>query len=327
MTTKICEFPGCLKHAVERGHCHRHYEKLTRLGYLPIIARPIDSTEVRARITEHLDRGRTLNHLAVSAGVHYTALRLVYTTGSRIRMTTAAKVIAVPLPPSSVGIRRRLEALERIGYRLSVFARSSGIPVDTLRGALNRGDITIGLRMRICAGYEKLSASPLDEPTTIARAVEKGFYAPAAWEYIDIDDPDSCPDLLGLSDPEVYADLPERKCIELLVAGEYYDLVTDEPPRAAMITTVDLLTKRGWDARRIAEWLRVTSRTVIRMRAEARGERVFRQRPAEACCRSTERHPFTPENTRVDSQGKRHCRICERRYKKAQRTRAREIAA
>ena len=95
--TNICAFSNCVKPVAERGHCHRHYEKLTRVGYLPIIARPIDSTAVRARIAEHLDRGRSLHHLATSAGIHATALRLVYTKGTRIRMTTAEKVMAVPL--------------------------------------------------------------------------------------------------------------------------------------------------------------------------------------------------------------------------------------
>jgi hypothetical protein len=64
------------------------------------------------------------------------------------------------------------------------------------------------------------------------------------------------------------------------------------------------------------------------MRAESAGERPTPQlQHAELHCRSVERHPFSPSNTRIDGRGRRHCRTCETRSTRARRAKARKIAA
>ena len=310
MTTKpICIRSRCTARAKKRGYCQRHYEKGWRVGLIPVIARSIDPTTVRERITEHLDRGRSVSNLAKAAGVAACSLRKVYLEGTPIRATTAKRVMSVPLPPSEVGIQRRLQALERIGYSMAEFARASGIPIGTLQDGFFRSVLTARLRLRIADAYERLSATPFDAPRTVTRALKQGYHAPADWEYLDIDDALAHPVQVGPGEA-----LTHEQYVDLLISGELPRGV----PRLARVQAVAYLTDRkGWCAEEIAVWLRMDRRTVTRMRAETRGERPAPGGPRQKAlhCRGEAKHPFTPENTRFDKNGKRHCVECETIYK------------
>jgi lambda repressor-like predicted transcriptional regulator len=336
-SAKTCELPACDEAAQIRGFCNRHYDKLRRTRYLPIVFKTVDSTPMRHRITAHLQRGHCLKTIADSAGVNPDALRKAYRQGTPVLITTARRVMAVPLPPqppSITGIRRRLEALARIGYSLRRFTKVSGICRSTLSRGLRADHFTVEFRLRLVAAYEKLSATPVDDPMEIARAKKNRYFAPADWEYVDIDDPNAWPDYLDQQGNEdnpgtwAYTELPHDQCVELLVQGEFYDNVEGRPLRAAKLAAVVELAEQGWTGRRIAAWLRMTPRTVRNMRAESKGERPAPQLPpAELHCRSVDRHPFSPSNTRIDSRGRRHCRTCETRSTRARRAKARKIAA
>jgi AraC-like DNA-binding protein len=334
---KICELPTCDDPARIRGFCNRHYAKLRRTGHLPAVFKTVDSTQVRNRILEHLQRGHSLVTLAAAAGVNRCFLRKACRQETSVSNTTAQKVMAVPLPalpPTAVGIRRRIQALARIGYSLREFSRVGGVPRRTLTKALTTDRFSTILSSRIVAAYERLSATPVDDPTVIARAKKNGYFAPADWEYVDIDDPNVWPDYLDQQGNEeslgtwAYTELPHDQCVELLVRGEFYDNIDGRPLRAARLAAVVELAGQGWNGKRIAARLRMTPRTVRNMLAESRGERPAPQlQHAELHCRSAERHPFSPSNTRIDGRGKRHCRICETRSTRARRAKARKVAA
>lgn len=314
-----CKFPRCVSEPRKRDYCIRHYEKLRRTKYLRVTYRVIDSAPIRARIDEHMERGRRLTTLAKAAGVHAGSLWLVYEQHTPIRTTTARRVMAVPLPPTLIGIRRRLQALERIGYSARAFSRVTGISITALSYGLRVGPLTVDTRLRVVAAYEELSVKPLDAPLVIAKAIKLQYYAPADWEYVDIDDPDASP-----CEPDVDETVDETE-VELLISGYYSNPTRLRPSRAALLKAVVHLTELNWGAKRISEWVRITPRTVERMRAEARGEKLPYQKELRTHC-TKENHPLTTENTRIDKKGRRNCRICERRYKSRKRQEAKLAA-
>lgn len=321
---KTCTRPNCAERHEARGFCKHHYGKLIRTGRLPIIAALVDPAPIRARIELQLAHGRSLHNLSEAASVDFTWIKRIHSGESSCRKTTAARIMAVPLPPTFVGICRRLSALERIGYSRAGFCRASGVASATLSRALRTGVMSAPLRFAVATAYETLSVKPIDAPRAVLLATRAGHFPPADWEYVDIDDPAAHPE--DLTSPERswgYTTLPEGECAELLVAGEFYGNVTGEPHRGSRLQAVVMLTKRGWDAHRIGRWLRMTPRTVARMRTEASGQRCApRPQHCETHCRGAEKHELTPENTRVDGRGARHCRICERIGRQARRARA-----
>ena len=308
---RLCIYPRCTKVTRVRGYCGYHYEKLTRLGLLPFTGRVVaDPSPIRTRIAEHLARGRTLHDLADRATTCPTVVRRLHLGCASCRRTTATRIMAVPLPPTMIGVRRRLDALARIGFSLAAVSRISGVSSANLQRSLRTGRCSAATRLRLAAAYEQLSATPQHAPRVVTLAKRAGKRAPADWEYLDIDDPAVWPDSIDTS-----RDVDEI-AVEMLVKGH---VPAVRPPRPTYVEAVARLT--GCTGAEIARRLRVTVRTVERMRKELQGEAVppGGQRFQETCCRGTNRHPFTPENTRIDCNGKRHCRACEQHYKKTHR--------
>jgi hypothetical protein len=127
---------------------------------------------------------------------------------------------------SCIGTRRRVEALEAIGWTRANISRELGYTREyvgkTLRNDLIRQDTADA----IAAVYDRLSmVVPVDPPnlrkgqtraheTARRRAARLGFAPPLAWD--DIDDPDERPSLGGrLRDQEV-----DDVVVERLLAGE-----------------------------------------------------------------------------------------------------------
>ena len=125
------------------------------------------------------------------------------------------------VPP--LGSRRRIEALEAIGWSRAEVSRQLGRTREYIGHALRCEHINQDTADAIAAIYDRLSmVVPTDSPVrrkgetrkheaTRKRAASKGFAPPLAWE--DIDDPNEEPDLGGVDD---HAD---PVVVDRLVAG------------------------------------------------------------------------------------------------------------
>lgn len=112
----------------------------------------------------------------------------------------------------TLGSRRRVEALEAIGWSRAEISRQLGRTREYIGHALRNEVVQQGTADAIAAIYDRLSmVVPLDAPVrrkgetrkhdaTRTRAARRGFAPPLAWE--DIDDPNEKPNLGGV-DSEV----------------------------------------------------------------------------------------------------------------------------
>lgn len=191
---------GCTKRAGWRGYCHPHYHTMCAAGLLH--AELVDAAPVRARIEEHLQRGRTICSLQdVSGADHHTLERILAGETSRVRTRTAAKIMAVPLRPSHIGCARRVRAWCRHGYTIPAICATTGISLKAMRYALRRGHFFDHQAERIAAAYDQVRTDrPGPSPVARSMAAAKGWHPILAWDGADIDDPAAIPDL-GAEEP------------------------------------------------------------------------------------------------------------------------------
>lgn len=155
-----CRWPrNCTDPIEALGHCQRHYNTMRATGRLA--SGLTDPDSVRARIAEHLDRGRTLHDLSDAVPLDATALRRIQDGRTvRVRVATAARIMAVPLPPTSTEVTGWIHALTRAGYSHRDIAAAAGVPRPTLRSALYRGTFHARLRVAVAAAHEQLVGEP-----------------------------------------------------------------------------------------------------------------------------------------------------------------------
>lgn len=183
-----CGWPHCPEEPHARALCRRHYLLARHSGRLRTTL--ADPEPVRGLITTHLDRGRTLHQLADTCALDPHAVRRIHdgqTTG--VRVTTVAKLAAAPLPPTRVGVQRRMQALARAGHNRAAVAAAGGITVSRLRSALHRRQISAPVRLAIAAAYDHLADTRGQDWRVAAQAAKKNWPPPAAWDRHRIDDP------------------------------------------------------------------------------------------------------------------------------------------
>lgn len=93
------------------------------------------------------------------------------------------------------GIRRRLQALARIGWGVVALSQECGVPFTTI-ACIQRGDVdavTADNAHPIRAMYDRLENQPRKSTQAVARAERLGWAAPAAWDDIDHDDEPQLP--------------------------------------------------------------------------------------------------------------------------------------
>jgi plasmid maintenance system antidote protein VapI len=210
--------------------------------------------------------GMSLNQIARESGVHARTLqrlgRHASMTGAVAQAILAVRPVAAPVCAGqvpAVGAMRRVQALAALGWSCAAQGRASGIHPATVWdiAAGNRQRITEDTFDKVCALFERWSATPGASRTTVAAARRRGWLPPLAWG--DIDDPAEVPDL-GESD----ADIVDEVAVELALSGEMVPL-TD----AELVAAVHVGVARGVSRERLAELLHVDHRAV---RAIAGGE-------------------------------------------------------
>ncbi|MGH3828709.1 MAG: hypothetical protein ACRDQX_16300 [Pseudonocardiaceae bacterium] len=184
-----CRYPlPCIAPAEARGLCHSHYVRMANAG-------KINTTMVGAEfaavlIRGHLARGRTIHNIAAEAGIDASAVRAIASGRTvTVRRGTMAAITAVPLPPTLIGTRRRLQALMWLGWSPNRIAREAGLMPEALRSAIHRDRYTPAARFAVTTVFETLSGTPGSSRVTAALAARRGAVPPLAWEGLDIDDP------------------------------------------------------------------------------------------------------------------------------------------
>ena len=223
---------------------------------------------------------------------------------ARLRTDTQRRLLAVRFDPASVaagrrvdatGTRRRLQTLTALGWSVSCLALHTNRTVRTLRRILLAELVTADTARCVAALYEQLRTTPPPRRTgperaaaerAVSRARTAGWRPPIGWDDIDTDqdetrlaptgggvsgiglaaaDPnnvlvgDTC---LSTSDGSLLLD---EVAVDRAMTGERLPLTKTERREA-----VARLTHQGLSARRIAELLHTTSRTVTRLRGASR---------------------------------------------------------
>lgn len=151
-----------------------------------------------------------------------------------------------PLVVDATGTRRRIRALMRIGWSLHEQARRLGVAVQSLsRTHRQRDHVLLSTAQKVAALYDELSMTPGTCVRARNHAERRNWPPPLAWDDDEIDDPAAQPahDLRGTPGRQRDNDRDER---------------------------VLELTRAGLSATEIAMRVRVSPRSVNRVRARFR---------------------------------------------------------
>ena len=131
---------------------------------------------------------------------------------------------------SSIGTRRRLQALAAIGWRWSDLGDLLGTTWQAVQyiAAGHHPTVWTSTADRVEAVYELLSGTPGPSPTARHRAAAKGWAPPLGWDDDQIDNPDARPCVAPQLDEPVID--PER--IRRAYAGQRVNLTPEEKAAA-----------------------------------------------------------------------------------------------
>lgn len=135
--------------------------------------------------------------LSRATGMRATSINHIRTRGPEglILLTTQQRILDATPAFTTIGIRRRIQALAAIGYSAAHVAREVGCSVDAIRrirrmareGTFTRHEFGLA----VCRAYERLQVKPLppSKASTRARreAERNGWVSTMGWDDIDHD--------------------------------------------------------------------------------------------------------------------------------------------
>jgi hypothetical protein len=165
-----------------------------------------DLTEaVRRHLRGLLAQRLTLAGIARAAGVHPQTVRDAAAGRRRVEPHTAAALLGVSfgavaavdadgqaLVPA-VGARRRVEALQAMGWRHTDIVQVTGLP-ETVLPLRGQHQVQFRTSLAIRDAYERLCLRAGPSAVTAARARSLGYASPLAWDGDAIDDPAAQPE-------------------------------------------------------------------------------------------------------------------------------------
>lgn len=162
---------------------------------------------VRQRIDRLHRLGLTTQMIAHAAGLDLTTIRNIKDRNTEhARIDIAAKIWKVDHRPHpnqklvpAIGARRRVRALNALGWPTSELAARHGLSKDSFNQSLRCEHITYASWARVRDLYDELSGTPGPSETSRKRAHAEGHAPPLAWEDRDIDHPDTQPDWTAAS--------------------------------------------------------------------------------------------------------------------------------
>lgn len=178
------------------------YQRQGRLNRFYGRSNLVDAEPARQHLARLKAAGMTNEQIVAAAGFSAGSLRgLRYGTmrldgswaapSKRITRDTEAKVLAIKIPTMdrNVGVMRRLQALQAIGWTLREISDRTGISHRHL-GALARGEkgTCVATWESVRDAYEAMWRGPESPSVRVVRESRaKGWAPPMAWD--DIDDP------------------------------------------------------------------------------------------------------------------------------------------
>ncbi|NLP82621.1 hypothetical protein HF576_02045 [Microbacterium sp. CFH 90308] len=243
----------------------------------------VDAGPVREHILKLGEFGIGYKRVAELAGVGTTGVRTLIwgrqdpgdrygEIPKRVAREKAEKILAVQATIENLGARqsvparathRRVQALVARGWSLSKVARLLGWTVENFHTMMRRDMVGAATHREVAALYEELwDVAPPREThrdkiaytRSLNFAKQRRWLPPLAWDDIDTDEEPPVPDEEGAVD---------EVAIELAIAGEGVRLRPAERREC-----VRRLHAERWSDGRIAEAIRCTSKTVMRIREE-----------------------------------------------------------
>lgn len=232
-----------------------------------------------------VDRVQALRRAGLSAGAIAAAAGLPlsviaplfwYQTHSNARRfvspRTAAAIAAVTIRDApdwawipAIGTRRRVEALQCMGWSQRAIANELGVSVPAVGRVKSRPRIQAAKARRIAEIYDAWSMTPGPDRRTRAWAAKEGYAPPLAWDETTIDDPDAEPcGTLATSTTGTHALDVDPVAVDRALAGDQVHLTRAE--RAAAIAATTAL---GLSLEAAAALLRVSPHTILRHRQAA----------------------------------------------------------
>lgn len=223
-----------------------------------------DPTPARNHIATLHKAGTTLKTIAETTGLSTQTIWHIH-SGRRKAITphAAAAILAIQPPRTQTGIRRRAQALARLGYTYPHQAQLLGIPHHTYKSIITGNTKTWPAHKTNAqtALFDRLAWAPLPTGWIAERcrrdAARKGFPPPAAWDDDTIDDPAAVPDLGA----------PQDNDIDDHAAP--HGITTTNLTRAQKKVAFAQLDAAGLTANQIAAQLGLSQRSIQRRRAAA----------------------------------------------------------
>lgn len=164
------------------------------------MARFVDPARARAHMANlHAAYGISYRTIAHQAGMEIGQLNQIVSTLKTIRWETERRLLRVrfdleEMPPEAqvdvMGTRRRLQALERLGWSQKEIAARTGILTANL-GKLVTGHaqryVTAAVALRVRDVYDELSLTPGPNLRARLRGERRGYLPPLAWDDDAID--------------------------------------------------------------------------------------------------------------------------------------------
>ncbi|MCR1983997.1 helix-turn-helix domain-containing protein [Cellulosimicrobium cellulans] len=304
----------CLHKIAQHQHGTHACFVLDRCRCIPCTVANTNYEAARARdraygIESFVDAAPTVAHLRVLMGAGLGWKRVAHLAGvaessvypllygrpdrnggkprTKIRPTTAEKILAVPVPRlgalaggakvDPTGTGRRVRALVAHGWSLTALADQTGIDHQVLRAVANntRRFVVASSARAVRAAYDELWDLPVPESVGKTRALDRarreGWPPPAAWDDDAIDDPAALP-ARGWRDGEC-ADpgCPETDVVARGLCRVHYDALR-RPPRHSQVDLDEVLhlVRAGESSDQVAERLGVAFET-IRTKAARHG--------------------------------------------------------
>lgn len=188
--------PNRARQGKNQGYCLKHYDLITSRGF-------VDAQPVRERLHLLRERGWGWRELSEQVGLTGNGLRLILIGKSpTVRVVTRDAVMAIPVPEcvvargaqvSVVGTRRRVQALAVMGWSQRDIAARAGIYQNLLSRAINHDTILASNAAAVAKVFDELHMRQGPSKSARARARNKGWFPPLAWDLESIDDPNAQP--------------------------------------------------------------------------------------------------------------------------------------
>jgi hypothetical protein len=264
-----CATDPCDPCLEEGRRYERNRSKLHVMGRKPYVA----AGRARAHVQRLLAGGMTVRQVEAASGVNRTAIRVMLgdfpgrKRSEQIRPWTERALLIVRgnLGPArsgtatvdAAGTRRRLEALQAIGYPARELAQRLGAGPRSPLQVARRARVRAATARAVADLYAALENTPGPSHRVAVTAQARGFLAPAWWDTDTIDDPDKAPvGLCTYIQGDRYLHGPRNVLFDVADA-----------PRLARI---ELLLSRGLTRREVAGRLGIPLRYVSRDLVEDR---------------------------------------------------------